>query len=297
MAKKATVLLALILIMILGQKPMLAADAKELIQQAEQKLNEADRLAGADKLAEAAAAFLQAAELYEQALQKDPKNSASRQNLLYSLGQRGMIHVRKGQKAIQEKNYEQAAGLYAAAIAAYDLAVSRQPQEKNFQVNREYCRREWGLAQFQVKLAARGPAYPFQLAGLDGSPVDLAKLKGKVVVLEFAAGWCPSCRESMPQLAEVQKRFKGKPVQVVVLALDRVEGWKKGGSEEKIMAWARETGLPFAWGDEDTCSQYGSFNSIPTVILIDRAGRLVAQVPHDDRQPEKLSRSITELLP
>ena len=93
-------------------------------------------LAGADKITEAAAAFLQAAELYEQALQKDPDNRASRQNHLYCLGQRGMIHIRKGQQFLKDKKYTQAADYYKTAIAAYDFALKKLPQEKNFLVNR-----------------------------------------------------------------------------------------------------------------------------------------------------------------
>jgi thiol-disulfide isomerase/thioredoxin len=273
-----------------------AADAKELSRQAEQRLNEADRLAGADKLAEASAVLLQAADLYEQVLKQSPDDRAAKQNLLYSLGQRGMMYIRKGQPAVKEKNFEKAAELYAAAIAAYDLAIKRQPQEKNFQVNRNYCRREWGLAQFQVRLAAKGPAYPFKLAGLDGSSIELAKHKGKAVVLEFVAGWCPSCRDSMPKMREVQQRFQGRPVQVLVLALDRVEGWKRGGSEEKSMAWAKETGLAFAWADEETLFQYGALDSIPRIFLIDRAGRIASQVAYEDREPERLAKLVDQLL-
>jgi thiol-disulfide isomerase/thioredoxin len=291
-----SVVTAIILAAFLFAPAAPAADAGELARQAEQKLNEADRLARADKLSEASAVLLQAADLYEQVLKQSPDDRAARQNLLYSLGQRGMMYIRKGQPAVKEKNFAKAAELYAAAIAAYDLAIKRQPQEKNFQVNRSHCRHEWGLAQFQVTLAARGPAYAFKLAGLDGSSVELARLKGKVVALEFVAGWCPSCRDTMPKLKEVQKRFQGKPVQVVVLALDRVEGWKRSGAEEKSVAWAKETGLAFAWADEETYYRYGSFDSIPRIFLIDRAGRIASQVAYEDREPERLAKLVDQLL-
>lgn len=296
MKGKMRFILLFVLVTLLAFPSAGAADARELAQQARKKLDEGDGLARADKLAEASASYLRAAELYELALQQEPDDRASRQNLLYSLGQRGMIHIRKGQKAIKDKNFEGAAGLYAAAMAAYDLALQKQPQEKNFQVNRTYCRNQWGLAQFQVKLASRGTAHPFQLTGLNGSAVELAKHKGKVVVLEFVAGWCPSCRESMPKLVELRRRFQGKPVQVLVLALDRVEGWKKSGSEEKSQALSRETGLTFAWADEATYYQYGSFNSIPTLILIDKSGRIAAQAAAEEREPDKLAKLITQLL-
>ncbi|HSQ35150.1 MAG TPA: TlpA disulfide reductase family protein, partial [Candidatus Binatia bacterium] len=239
---------------------------------------------------------LQAAELYEQALKQDPNHSANRQNYAYSLGERAMIYIRKGQTAGKEKNYAQAAGLYGIAVAAYDLALKKLPQETNFQKNRRFCRREWGLAQFQVKLAAKENAYPFRLTGLDGAPIALSDMKGQVVLLEFMAGWCPSCRESLPVLQELQKQFKCKGVRIVVLALDRVESWGKSGSEARTLELAAGRDFAVAWADEETFYQYGSFNSIPTVILIDRAGKIVAQVPADGRDREQLARRITDLL-
>jgi len=297
MAKKILVAGALLLLLVAQPMSALPADGpRELALQAEKLLDEGSRLAQADKLAEAAAVFLQAAGIYERLLKDNPGDSSSRQNYLYSLGERGMIYVRKGQPALKEKKFALAADLYAAAVAAYDLALKKLPAEKNFQVNRRYCRHEWGIAQFQAKLATKGPAYAFQLAGLNGAPVNLAALKNKVVVLTFSAGWCPSCRETMPKLAEAQKRFIGKPVQVVVLALDRVEGWKKGSSEEKSLAEAKETGLPFAWADEETFFQYGSPDSIPRIFLIDRSGRIAAQVAYEDREPDRLASRIAALL-
>ena len=297
MAKKMLVPVVLLLLTVLARQTAFPADgAKELAAQAEKKLDEGSRLAGEDKLAEASAVFLQAAELYEQALQKDPKDNSSRQNLLYSLGQRGMIYIRKGQQAITDKKYAPAADFYGAAIAAYDLALKKQPRENNFQVNRRHCRHEWGLAQFQVKLEKQGPAYAFELTGLDGSPVSLAKMKGRVVLLEFSTGWCPSCRDSLPVLQELQKQFKDKAVQVVLLALDRLDGWGRGDSAEKSLALTRGMGFTSAWADEETFYQYGSCNSVPTVILIDRSGKVVAQVPADGRGKEQLARRIVALL-
>lgn len=289
-------LLLLVLLSALAGPLPASAGANDLSRQAEDKLNAGSRLADEGKLAEAAAVFLQAAEIYEQALQKDADDRSSRQNYLYALGERGMIFVRRGQQTLRDKNYAPAAEAYRAAIAAYDLALKKLPQEKNFQVNRRYCLHEWGLAQFQVKLAAKGPAYAFQLNGLDSSQVGLAKMKGRVVLLEFAAGWCPSCRESLPVLQEIQKQFKDKGVQVVVLALDRLQGWNKSGSEEKILSLTQGASFASAWADEETFYHYGSFNSIPAVFLIDRAGNIAAQVPADGRDREQLAKRIAALL-
>jgi thiol-disulfide isomerase/thioredoxin len=294
-ARKCLSLLLLMLLLAPGAGAAGTVETSDLVRQAEAKLDAGGRLAGEGKLAEAAAVYLQAAEIYEQVLQKDANDRSSRQNYAYALGERGMIYVRRGQQALSARNHAQAADAYGAAIAAYDLALKKLPQERNFQGNRRHCRHEWGLAQFQAKLAAKGPAFPFQLAGLDGSPLALAGMKGRVVVLEFAAGWCPECRASLPVLEELQKRFKDR-ARVAVLALDRVEGWSKGGSEEKMLALAKGAAYAAAWADEEAFYQYGSFGSIPTVFLIDKAGKLVAQVPADGRGLEDLARRVAALL-
>jgi thiol-disulfide isomerase/thioredoxin len=299
MAKKTLLpVIFLLLLTVLNRQGAIAiaTEAKELARQAEEKLNQGSRLAGADKMAEATVCFQQAAELYEQAIQKDPNDKASRQNYLYCLGERGMIYIRKGQQSLKDKKYALAADCYSAAITAYDSALKKLPQEKNFQTNRRYCRHEWGLAQFQVKLAGKGPAYAFQLSGLDGSPVSLAGMKGRVVLLEFMAGWCPTCRDSLPMLQQMQKQLKAKGVLIVVLSLDRLADWKKSGSEEKSLTLMQGMDFTSAWTDEETFYQYGSFNSVPTVIIIDRAGKIIAQVPADGRDREQLLQRITALL-
>jgi thiol-disulfide isomerase/thioredoxin len=274
---------------------MLIADVSLLVRQADAKLDEADRLAQREQLAPAAAVYLQAADLYEQSLQQGPGNTSCRKNYLYSLGERAMIYVRRGQKAIKAGDFSKAAELYDSAIAAYDLALKKQPQEKNWQDNQTYCRHEWGVAQFQVKLGTKGPAFPFRLIGLDGAPVTLATLKGRVVLLEFAAGWCPTCRDSIPKLIELQKKLSSQAVSAVILSVDRVDGWKKSGAEETLRSLLKGQSITAAWADEETCRQYGSFNSIPTLILIDKNGRLAAQIPAETIAQEKLAQLIASI--
>jgi len=70
------------------------------------------------------------------------------------------------------------------------------------------------------KMNPVSPAPDFSLQDLSGQHVRLADLKGKVVLVEFWATWCPPCRTSIPHLTEVQKKFKDKGV--VVLGISDV---------------------------------------------------------------------------
>ena len=70
------------------------------------------------------------------------------------------------------------------------------------------------------------------------------------------------------------------------------------GLDGSSVSLALTKGMDFisAWADEETFYQYGSFNSVPTVFLIDKSGKIVAQIPADGRNQEQLSRRIAALL-
>ncbi|HEV2617248.1 MAG TPA: TlpA disulfide reductase family protein, partial [Candidatus Acidoferrales bacterium] len=53
-----------------------------------------------------------------------------------------------------------------------------------------------------------------------GKPMRLSDLRGKVVVLNFWATWCPPCVEEMPSLVQMQKKFQGKDVTVLAVSVD-----------------------------------------------------------------------------
>ncbi|WP_114689521.1 TlpA disulfide reductase family protein [Polynucleobacter necessarius] len=64
-------------------------------------------------------------------------------------------------------------------------------------------------------------APPLQLNNLSGKPVDLANLKGKVVVVNFWTRWCEPCREEFEELTQLQESYKSKGL--VVLAVNLAE--------------------------------------------------------------------------
>src|SRR5216684_2719074 len=63
------------------------------------------------------------------------------------------------------------------------------------------------------------PAPEFQLAGLDGKPISLAGARGKIILLNFWASWCGPCRAEVPDLVELQTRYKDD-LQVIGLVVD-----------------------------------------------------------------------------
>lgn len=115
------------------------------------------------------------------------------------------------------------------------------------------------------------PAPPIDLVLANGEPLTLETHKGKeVVVLDFWATWCPPCREGLPILNKVAADYADKPVRVYAVNLrepkDKAIDYLKKASLENFT---------LALDEGDTATAYGII-SIPTTLVIDRAGNLSA---------------------
>ncbi len=60
----------------------------------------------------------------------------------------------------------------------------------------------------------------FQLTGMDGQDVRLSSLRGKVVILNFWATWCPPCREEIPSMNNLKKILTGSPVEIIAVNIE-----------------------------------------------------------------------------
>lgn len=110
------------------------------------------------------------------------------------------------------------------------------------------------------------PAPIFARKGLGGAPVDLAALRGKVVLLDFWATWCAPCQTEMPRFAKWQRQYGAQGLQVVGISMD--------DDAEAARRLVRKLGLnyPVAMGDEELGELYGGVLGLPLTYLIDRDG-------------------------
>ncbi len=110
------------------------------------------------------------------------------------------------------------------------------------------------------------PAPGFVRKSLDGAPVDLGALRGKVVLLDFWATWCAPCQIEMPRFAEWQRQYGAQGLQVVGISMD--------DDPELAHRLARKLGLnyPVAMGDEQLGHLYGGVLGLPLTYIIDRNG-------------------------
>src|SRR5580704_2161508 len=80
----------------------------------------------------------------------------------------------------------------------------------------------------QPELARARMAPPFSVTTLGGQRVSMDELKGKVVLIDFWATWCGPCREALPHMKDIAKKFNGQPLVILSVSLDENEQtWKE----------------------------------------------------------------------
>jgi peroxiredoxin len=110
------------------------------------------------------------------------------------------------------------------------------------------------------------PAPAFVRTSLDNRPVDLAALRGRVVLLNFWATWCASCLVEMPRFADWQSKYKADGLTVVGVSMD------DDSAPAAVMAHKLQLNYPVVMGDEHLGLQYGGVLGLPVTYLIDRQG-------------------------
>lgn len=113
------------------------------------------------------------------------------------------------------------------------------------------------------------PAPPFVLRDLDGKTVSIDNWKGKVVILNFWATWCPPCRQEIPEFIRLQAAYKGK-LQIVGASEDE-------DPPEKVREFVQKEGMnyPVVMATKELADNYGGVPALPTSFIIDQQGRVV----------------------
>jgi len=114
------------------------------------------------------------------------------------------------------------------------------------------------------------PAPDFTLEDMDGKKFSLKDYRGKVVLLNFWATWCPPCRREMPSMERLYEKFKGK--NFVVLALNQME------DVDQVFTYTGELqvtpAFPILFDKDSNVSRAYSVLGLPTTYLIDKEGNI-----------------------
>ena len=124
--------------------------------------------------------------------------------------------------------------------------------------------------EWKVNVGENTPA--FKIVDRKNQNITPESLKGKVVLLNFFATWCPPCREELPRLEkEIWKDLKHEDLAVFVLA--REEGW------DKIDPFMKQHDYTFPVFPDLKRGVFGLFadQSIPRNVILDRQGKIIYQ--------------------
>ena len=145
----------------------------------------------------------------------------------------------------------------------------------------------------QATIAKAGMKAPaFEVKMFDGSTIKLADLKGKVVLLNFWATWCPPCRAELARVEkDIIEKFKGQDFVFIPVS--------RGEKRETVAAFREKMGYTFPMGLDTDGRVYAEYAQtyIPRNFLIDKNGKIVkASVGYDEAEFAELIKLIDEQL-
>ena len=124
---------------------------------------------------------------------------------------------------------------------------------------------------------------------LTGHNLDLARLHGKVVLLNFWATWCAPCQVEMPMFARWQKQYGPQQLAVIGISMD------DDSESARRTILAQRVDYPVAMGDATLGQRYGGVLGLPLTFLIDRNGIVRAKF-QGETDPGKIEASLRSLL-
>lgn len=112
------------------------------------------------------------------------------------------------------------------------------------------------------------PAPPLKVVSTSGQQISLANYRGYVLVIDFFATWCPPCRDAVPHLNGLSRKYGKQGLQILGLSLD-------DGDEDVLKDFivSKRLVYPVALAGHDIQTDYG-LRSLPTVYVIDKRGNV-----------------------
>ena len=126
-----------------------------------------------------------------------------------------------------------------------------------------------GTNELKVGLEVGNLAPDFELKNVEGNSIKLSSLKGKKVILNFWASWCPPCRQEMPDMAKFYVDQKDKGIEILAVDLTNTEKSREGVTN---FMRANSITFPVVLDENGKVSQLYNVASIPASFIIDSQG-------------------------
>jgi len=128
------------------------------------------------------------------------------------------------------------------------------------------------FATAALAASSSGPAPGFTLSGRGGKSIDLSQFKGQVVMINFWASWCGPCREEMPLLEDIYKKYK--PMGFTMLAVNVEPNTKD--ADAWLAKLAKPVSFPIAYDVDSKVSKLYKVETMPSTVIVDRKGNVRA---------------------
>jgi thiol-disulfide isomerase/thioredoxin len=121
-----------------------------------------------------------------------------------------------------------------------------------------------------LSVTGTASAESFVFKDMQGHEQRLQDYRGKWVLVNFWATWCPPCLEEIPDLISLSEAHKNKDLAVIGVALD--------STRESVTEFVakKKISYPVVFGDYDLAAQVGEVDALPTSYLYDPSGKLVS---------------------
>jgi thiol-disulfide isomerase/thioredoxin len=128
------------------------------------------------------------------------------------------------------------------------------------------------------------------LKTLQGRTINLSAYRGRVVLLNFWATWCPPCRAEMPDLIKMQREYRGRGLQVIGVTYPPEEIGEVRQFVRKL-----KVNYPIALGTKETKALFSQSETLPLTIVIDREGNIRERI-EGILLPQEFEQKIKPLL-
>ncbi len=147
------------------------------------------------------------------------------------------------------------------------------------------------ISPFEIDNLMGAPAPDFVLQDINRKPVSLSSLKGRIIILNFWAVWCPTCKREFPSLNKLSLMYEGRNVAILSVAL---------GRPSAVMDYVRNKHFNFKMlidADMDVSTSLYKIFMVPTAFIIDSRGVIVKRYfGQQNWIDEKIIRELDMLL-